>query len=161
MRTNEIKRTIEQVVRIEYVAEDGQIFYNEEECKKYEESALFAVSKQLKKLHTNYISVYTMLDEGCEDAEVEIFDVQTDKDMETLQRYLYLKSIKHGGVERYVKDNITTTFSHVTSGHEVIIWWNYDNDGFYAYGDGSIEGYLSDLRKKWTKLITPESKENE
>ena len=37
MKRNEIKRerTIEEVVRVEYIAEDGQIFYNEEECKKY------------------------------------------------------------------------------------------------------------------------------
>ena len=159
MRTNEIKRTVEQVVRVEYIAEDGTVFSNEEECKKYEESALFVVSKQLKKLSGKYISVYTMLDEGCDDQPVEIFDIQTDKDLENLQRYLYLRAIKNGGLEKYVKENLDTTFSHVTSGHEVIIWWSYDEDGFYAYGDGSIEGYLNDLRKKWTALITPNTEE--
>jgi hypothetical protein len=160
MKVNEIKKTVEQVVRVEYIAEDGQVFYNEEECRKYEESALYAISKQLKK-YDGYFSVYTLLDEGCDEEEVEIFDIQTDKDLENLQRYLYLKAIKNGGIERYVKDNITSTFNHVTSGHEVIIWWSYDNDCFYAYGDGSIEGYLSSLREKWTNLITPETKENE
>lgn len=52
MRVNEVKqtKTIEEVVRTEYIAEDGEVFSNEEECKKYEESALFAVSKQLKRL---------------------------------------------------------------------------------------------------------------
>lgn len=50
MRTNEIKRTVEEVVRVEYIAEDGTVFSNEEECKKYEESALFAISKELKRL---------------------------------------------------------------------------------------------------------------
>ena len=35
MRVNEIKETIERVVRVEYISEDGQVFYNEEECKKY------------------------------------------------------------------------------------------------------------------------------
>ena len=57
MRVNEIKRTIEEVVRVEYIAEDGQVFYNEDECKKYEESALFAVSKQLKRLNTKELSM--------------------------------------------------------------------------------------------------------
>lgn len=161
MKVNEIKKTVEQVVRVEYIAEDGQVFYNEEECKKYEESALFAVSKQVKRLHTKYLSVYTLLDEGCEESEVEIFDIQTDKDLENLQRYLYLMAIKNGCIEKYVKENIDNTFSHVTSGHEVIIWWGYDHDGFYAYGDGSIEGYLSHLKNNITKLITPETKENE
>ena len=40
MRVNEVKTavTIEKVVRIEYIAEDGTVFRNEEECKKYEEN---------------------------------------------------------------------------------------------------------------------------
>jgi len=101
-----------------------------------------------------------MLDEGCDDSPVEIFDVQTDRDLENLQRYLYLKAIKNGAGEKTVKDNINTTFSHVTSGHEVIIWWCYDEDAFYAYEDGSIEGYLNFLRKRWTGFITPKTTEN-
>ena len=36
MRVNEIKETREVVVRTEFVAEDGQVFRSEEECKKYE-----------------------------------------------------------------------------------------------------------------------------
>ena len=51
MKVNEIKetKTVEEVVRVEYIAEDGQVFRSEEECKKYEESALFAISKQLRR----------------------------------------------------------------------------------------------------------------
>lgn len=39
MKKNEIKRTrtIEEVVRTEWIADDGEIFYNENECKKYED----------------------------------------------------------------------------------------------------------------------------
>lgn len=159
MKVNEIKKTVEQVVRVEYIAEDGQVFYNEDECRKYEESALYAVSKQIKK-YDGYLSVYTLLDEGCDEEEVEIFDVQTDKDLENLQRYLYLKAIKNGGIERYVKENINTAFNHVTNGHEVIIWWNYDGNCFYAYGDGSIEGYLSHLRNNIIRFITPKTEGN-
>lgn len=42
MKVNEIRKTetIEKLVRTEYIAEDGTIFRSEEECKKYEESAL-------------------------------------------------------------------------------------------------------------------------
>lgn len=171
MRVNEIKRerTIEEVVRVEYIAEDGQVFYNEEECKKYEESALFAVSKQLKKLHTKSLSVYSLLAEGCEDDEVEIFDIQTDKDLENLKRYLYLKAKKNGATEDGIKTCFTAenekrkdyVFDAVTKGHEVIICWSYDRDHFWVHRDGSIEGYLNYLRDRMTKLITPETKENE
>lgn len=169
MRVNEIKRerTIEEVIRIEYIAEDGEIFRNEEECKKYEESALFAVSKQLKRLHIKPLNAYSLLDEGCEDDEVEIFDIQTDRDLENLKRYLYLKAKKNGASEQSVKECFTAcghrndfVIDNVTKGHEVIIRWSYDNDWFWTHRDGSIEGYLSFLRDKWTKLITPERKEN-
>ena len=52
MKVNEVKTavTIEKVIRTEYIAEDGTVFRNKEECKKYEESALFAISKELKRL---------------------------------------------------------------------------------------------------------------
>lgn len=52
MRVNEVRKTetIEKLVRIEYIAEDGTVFRSEEECKKYEESALFVISKELKRL---------------------------------------------------------------------------------------------------------------
>ena len=165
MRVNEVKKTIEQVVRVEYIAEDGAVFYNEEECKKYEESALFAVSKQLKRLHNRCLSIYDLANEGNDDCEVEIFDVQTDKDLENLRRYLYLKAKKNGASESYIQECFSSDnykeqiFDGVTKGHEVIIWWNYCDDAFWVYRDGSIEGYLSYLRDRITKLITPEKKE--
>ena len=52
MKVNEVRKTetIEKLVKIEYIAEDGIVFRSEEECNKYEESALFAISKELKRL---------------------------------------------------------------------------------------------------------------
>ena len=62
MRVNEVKETREVVVRTEFVAEDGQVFRSEEECKKYEESALFAINKQLRRLETKkYIYLIMIL----------------------------------------------------------------------------------------------------
>ena len=67
MRVNEVKqtKTIKELVRIEYIAEDGIVFRSEEECKKYEESALFAISKELKRLDNkkNGASEYDIYDE--------------------------------------------------------------------------------------------------
>lgn len=169
MRTNEIKEIVEKVVRVEYIAEDGEVFRNEEECKKYEESALFAISKQLKRLTTeNIISQNDINDILSVDDMVEIFDIQTEKDLENLRRYLYLKAKKNGASESSIKSCFTTendngndfVFNNVTLGHEVIIFWNYEEDGFWVYRDGSINGYCEFFRDKITKLITPEVKEN-
>ena len=64
MKVNEVKETREVVVRTEFVAEDGQVFRSEEECKKYEESALFAISKQLKRMtNKKWVSQYDINDD--------------------------------------------------------------------------------------------------
>lgn len=96
MRVNEVKqtKTIEELVRTEYIAEDGVTFSNEEECKKYEESALFAISKELKRLTKDNTSQYEINDNFSCDNAVEIFDIQTERDLENLRRYLYLKMRK-------------------------------------------------------------------
>lgn len=164
MKINEVKKTVEQVVRTEYIAEDGEVFYSESECRKYEESALFAVAKSLKKINTKYLSVYSLLGEGNEDDEVEIFDIQTEKDLENLRRYCYLKAMKNGASESSIKDCFTSVdgyrndyvFDNVTAGHEVIICWSYDKDHFWVHRDGSVNGYLEYLKDKMTKLIKPE-----
>ena len=166
MRKNEIKRTIEEVVRVEYVAEDGVVFYDEAECKKYEESAMFAVSKKLKRLNIEWASQYDLSENGCEEEELEIFDIQTNEDLDNLRRYLYLKAIKNGASDTTIQDAFTSkdgvranyVFDNVTTGHEVLIFWGYEGDWFWVYKDGSLEGYFSWLREKYAKIITP--KEN-
>lgn len=163
MKKNEIKRTIEEVINIEYIAEDGTVFYNEEECKKYEESALFVVSNKLKRLTTEWTSMYQLNEASNDECELEIFDVQTEEDLENLKRYLYLKAIKNGASEKYIKDCFTSidgkrkdyVFDSVTTGHEVLIFWSYDNDWFWVYKDGSLNGYFEWLKENYTKIITP------
>ena len=164
MRVNEVRKTetIEKLVRTEYIAEDGTVFSNEEECKKYEESALFAISKELKRLTKDNTSQYEINDNFSCDDTVEIFDVQTERDLENLRRYLYLKMRKNGASEDSVKECFTSkdgkrdkyVFDGVTAGHEVMIFWNYDGDWFWVYNDGSINGYCEFFREKITKLIT-------
>lgn len=165
MRKNEIKKTetIEKVVRVEYIAEDGMIFGTEEECKKYEESALFAVSNKLKRLSDARTSIYDFNEEGCEDNALEIFDVQTEDDLDNLRKYLYLTMTKNGASESNIKECFTSengkrkdfVFDGVTHGHEVLIFWGYEEDWFWVYKDGSLEGYFSWLRDKYTNIITP------
>lgn len=169
MKKNEIKRPIEEVVRVEYIAEDGQVFYNEEECKKYEESALFAVSKKLNRLNIKSTSIYDLNESGSDEEDLEIYDVQTEEDLENLKRYIYLKLVQNGASEIMIKDCFTSengnrndfVFDNVTVGHEVLVFWGYDKDWVWTYKDGSLDGYFSWLRDKYTKLITPKEESNQ
>ncbi len=171
MKKNEIKRTetIEKVVRVEYIAEDGTVFCNEEECQKYEESALFAVSNKLKRLTNKWTSQEELNENSGDEYELEIFDVQTEEDLENLRRYLYLKAMKNGASEKYIKDAFTSVdgikrkdfvFDNVTIGHEVLIFWSYENDWFWVYKDGSLDGYFSWIKDNYTKIITPKEDNN-
>lgn len=170
MIKNEIKRTetIEKVVRVEYVAEDGQVFSSEEECRKYEESALFAVSSKLKKLTSKWTSQTDFNGNSYDEDELEIFDVQTEEDLENLRRYLYLKAMKNGASEKSIKECFTSVdgkrenhvFDSVTIGHEVLVFWSYENDWFWVYKDGSLDGYFSWVRDNYTKIITPKEDNN-
>lgn len=168
MRVNEIKETKEVVVRTEYIAEDGKTFKSKEECEKYEESAFFAISKELKRLTKLNTSQEVINDNFNSDEEVEIFDVHTEKDLENLRRYLYLKLKQNGASESTVKECFESVdgkrkdyvFENITYGHEVMIFWNYEQDWFWVYKDGSIKGYLDFHKERITKLITPTETEN-
>lgn len=147
MKTNEVKETREVVVRTEYIAEDGTVFRSEEECKKYEESALFAINKELKRLNNKKygVSEYDIYDECSEDCLVEIFNAETEKDIENIRRYVYLKSASSPDVE----------LPNITAGHEVIIHWNYDRDSCWAIGNGSIDAFCNYIKNNLMGLITP------
>lgn len=167
MKKNEIKRTIEEVVKVEYIAEDGKVFYDEKECKQYEESALFVVSSQLKRLTYKWTSMNALDGASCEDCEIEIFDVKTKKDLDNLKRYLYLKAMKNGATEKDINSCFTSVdgkrsdyvFDGVTTGHEVMIFWSYDENWFWVYKDGSLNGYFEWIKDNYTKMITPKEKE--
>lgn len=168
MKIKEVKQMVEQVIRTEYYAEDGTYFRSKEECEKYEESALFAVSKQLKRIDCGIRSHYD-IDDGCSDeCLVEVFDIQTEKDLEMLRRYLYLKASSNGASEKSINGCMTSinecrkdfVFENVTYGHEVIVFWSYDVDWFWTYGDGSINGYADYFRNRLNKLIYPVAEEN-
>lgn len=162
MKKNEIKEMVEKLVRVEYIAEDGTVFRDEEECRKYEESALFAVSHKLKRLSSNNTSINDLIEDGSEECELEIFDIQTEGDLNNLRRYLYLKAIKYGASEKSIKECLTSVngerkdyvFDNVTVGHEVMVFWTYKRDWFWVYKDGSLNGYFEWLKERYAKITT-------
>lgn len=170
MKINTITRTQEITVRTEYVADDGTIFYNEEECKKYEESALFAISRQLKKFkkpNGRDFSQYDFNDECSDEDTVEVFDIQTNEDLLLLARYLKLLLAKNGASEKSISECFKSedgkrtqyVFDGLTPGHEVCIFYSYDMDWFWVYGNGSINDYCEYFRNKITNLIYPKTEQ--
>lgn len=139
MKVNEVKRieTVEKIIRTEYIAADGTVFNSADECKKYESTALFVVSSKLKLLCKG--NLYDINDDAG-DCDYEIFDIQTNEELFTLSHYLLLTMLANGEPEKDA-EGYMSQLSSVTIGHEVIIQWYYDKDGFVIYGDGSAEAY--------------------
>lgn len=161
MRVKEVKqtKTIEELVRTEYIAEDGTVFRSEEECKKYEESALFAISKELKRLGNKKkeASEYDIYDECSDEYLVEIFNAETEKDIENIRRYVYLKALSNSPYA----NKAGVDLPNITPGHEVIIHWNYEEDSCWTIGNGSIDAFCGYIRENLMSLITPKEEKTE
>lgn len=163
MKVKEIKE--EKVVAIEYIAEDGRVFCDKEECRKYEESALFVLRQDLK-MKTFYKSE-CMID-GADEEYTRVFEVPTDKELEKLKRYLYLKATEDIRTYRDGKwyDNYDSEFpsqvvlSGLTYGHKIITFWSYEDDCCWIFGDGSLEAYVSYVKERMEKAITKAYSDN-
>ena len=79
----------------------------------------------------------------------EFIQKSESKDWEGLLKYL--KAIKERPSTR--KEDVE--LPNITSGHEVIIFWNYDQDCCWTIGNGSIDAYCDYIRGNITRLITP------
>lgn len=162
MTVNEIKRTetVEKVIAREYIAFDGEKFSEEEECKRYEKSAFAVVKNKLKRIA--YANLDEVNPEGCGDSDIEIFDITTADQLDSLKQYVRLKMGFHNPymtseeIEANVKD-----LSSLTYGHEVLICWSYDHDAVWCYGDGSIKAYGEYFENLYTYLVDRERKKNE
>ena len=164
MKVKEIKE--EKVVRTDYIAEDGKVFHDEEECRKYEESALFVLSQDLKM--KTFLKSESMID-GADEEYIRVFEVPTDKELEKLKRYLYLKTT--GGMSIYRDGKWYNNYydsaslnrvdlSGLTYGHKIITFWSYEDDCCWMYGDGSLEAYANYAKERMEKAITKAYSDN-
>lgn len=165
MKVKEIKETIEKVVAKKYIAEDGSVFCDEEGCRKYEKSALFALGQALK--IKTFFKSECMID-GADDEYVRVFEIPTEKELEKLKRYLYFKAMKCVSIYRdgkwYKSYDITllpqVTLSSLTYGHKIITFWNYEDDCCWMYDDGSLEAYANYAKERMENAITEAYSDN-
>lgn len=162
MTIKEIKETVETVVRTEYIAGDGTVFYDANECKKYEESALYAVTSQLKRLNKRLVTTDAVFPGGnCYDS-IEVFDVETSNDLTLLKQYVQLTMKRNCATDKDVEwcmsgggyDNIENkeSLKDLTYGHPVIIFWAEDMDFCWACGDGSFAAMVTDIHSRFASV---------
>jgi hypothetical protein len=168
MKINKITKMVEQVLRVEYIAEDGMVFKTQEECEAYEASALFIASQKVNALRLAIANESDFVDAGSEENLLEVFHIQTQADLDALKQYLYLRLSKNGASEKTIQEcfedvngtRANFVFSNVTPGHEVMIFWSYDKDWFWVYGDGSVKAYCEWVHTKYRKMLQRYQDEN-
>ena len=152
MKINEIKMTVEEVVRVEYIAEDGTVFHDKEECEKYEKSALAVVSTKLKRLNKKGASWQDLIYLSYDDSRLEIFDIQDQEDLDNLCQYVVLTLS-----ENYAhKNEIERALQEINAcgvGHEVMVFWGSEKDYMYVFGDGSFNAYIEYLKENYEKIL--------
>ena len=155
MKVNEIKKTIEQVVRVEYIAEDGTVFYNEEECKKYEESANAIIGARFRKMAI-ITNPYHLFNSGDEDRYCYIVNVKNSEDLDILRRYVLMREYGNSAKEEYAKQ-VIEHFPDEIIGKTIIVDGGYENDWFYSMG--TIEEYISGVQKRYEETVNPKKEE--
>lgn len=159
--TKEIKQTTTVSYTV-YVAEDGEEFRDKEQCKVYEESALFAVSKLLldscmKRIKDNFAdkTIDQFLDIGMQRGTYFCFKLKTDKDKENLVRYTHLmQAHKHyyfNGTSDWWKEHSDyarpcITLDEVEMNKEYILHVCDDGEFFAIYNK---EKYIELFKKAW------------
>lgn len=144
MKINEIKETREIVVRTEYVAKDGTVFYNEEECKKYEKTCRCVLMTDYRRLVKGNINEYDLFYEnGCSDYKYDIVEVKTETDREIVNRVL---------VDAYEQSKL------IEEPGMYLIYINDYEGGITGYWT-TIDTILAGIRKVYDEAIAPKKTE--
>lgn len=112
-----------------YTASDGVEFHTEEECLKYEQSALFAAKAAFDRIAIKRgVSTYDVFHVGYEEDECICAAMNTKEDMETVLHYYYLcrPYLMQDEYEKYRKE-IETTVSEALDRKDFLIF-SYDGD---------------------------------
>lgn len=94
---------------------------------------------------------YDIYDECSDEYLVEIFNAETERDIENIRRYVYLKALSNSSYA----NKTDVDLPNITPGHEVIIHWNYEEDSCWTIGNGSIGAFCDYIRDNLKSLIIP------
>lgn len=148
----EIKEIKKEVIerKISYVAIDGTSFGSEEECIKYEESAVCVLKSRLAELKVAESDEFSLLSAGDEDTSVWAIRINSEADknavfqLYALEHSHLFKDENNAWVKR-VKELINKAFNDKDI---LLIGFNYDNDMFIIDTRNTIVERLNNIENK-------------
>lgn len=143
MKKREIKETREVVVKTEFVAADGKVFMNEDECIKYENTCRCVIMSEYKSLVVGYISEYEMVNCGCEDYGYDLITLIDTSSVEIVNKALkfWNKSAKLVGTNEI--------------GSTIMVAREYDGSltGYHT----NIDIYINDIKNNYMRKLNKEN----
>lgn len=133
---------------IKYVANDGTEFGSEEECKKYEETAICAITAAVNGITVNSCCGDAILDSGapfCCDGFLRAIKIKNVDDVETVNRWIIALN-KENKSNCITPNAIGSTF----------IFEEYDR---WVYPHGDIEEMVKVFRESLEKYLGEETQE--
>ena len=110
------------------------------QCAEYERTAQAVIGKRAMKIKIGDSTSYDLTNgEGSDEYQVEIFKPETAENIKDLQMYL-AKAQRYGGIE--VNDELINK--------EIMVWWNYDKDGYTVT---TLESYMGSIKDAYYNAI--------
>lgn len=145
-----VERNVRETTK--FIACDGTPFYvhgektaervNEvrKKCAEYERTAQVVIGRRAMKIKIGDTTAYDLTNgESSDEYEVEIFKPTTAENIKDLQMYLE-KATRYGEME--IDDTLINK--------EVMIWWNYDKDGYTVL---TLESYMGTIKEAYYNAI--------
>lgn len=120
MKKIETTETITKV-NVHYEALDGTYFCDEEECKKYDQSAACVIRAKFNELALVKSNGYTLFPGGNDDNAAYVVKPETDHDIDTVRQFQAMIGLKYD-------KNYTPTITKDDKGKMLVIVTGYDDD---------------------------------
>lgn len=121
---------------IQWEAIDGKIFYNEEECKKYEQSAAAVIRAKFNKLVVYEGTEYSTVHMGCDEDTIYAVRMLKESDVDTVkQRFafdnpFYFNDNKSESNKEYVERVFALIDKAYNDGDILFVGENYDGETY-------------------------------
>lgn len=139
-----------------YVASDGQEFRNEEECRKYEESAECTINTMLRKIMVKDAVEEDVLGFGSCDCTYEVYLPKTDDDKKHLMQMFFMKNchITNDTNRGYITRTDSLIDRAIKENDYLVVSRGYEYDSFW------VAGTLHSMQEQLAIFCEPKKEEN-
>lgn len=137
-----------------FKATDGTLFFDEEDCKKYEGTLGCIIQSRYNKLVIKNTNACDLFYFGSDEDFIDIIFIKDEKDKETIIQQDFLRFDK---MTEHTEKRADEINSKLVVGEYNLIFRGYNQD--QAWPLGTYEGFVSNLRKYYDHLMSDVKKE--